>query len=363
MSRKIIAWIGGLSLVAMGILAVGGIVALRLLADGAESRTVTGVPALSHLYQVASGQPAAAASAAKGADGVVKAGANELSADHARKDCMDLLAKDGHTIAIHKALKIGPGESPLAFTFSTTGLPGMDEGGRAPLVDPMATVATELGLTTEALNAALEGGKSLKDLAAAKGKTLEQLEAAAQTAAQKDLRQRLQAQVDSGDLTAEQADTQAAGLKLKLLDDQGEHHGLKVAIELGDMGRMIHGAIGKALHGKDGLKGDDDVVIGMTGGAVSAEGINFKLPEPMSQTDQDAVKAVLEQAVKAGSLSRAQADAAIARLAGPSGTMMIHAIPGMPMTPAMPAIPGMPLAPAMPAAPIIPAAPAAAPAR
>lgn len=347
MSRKIIAWIGGLSLVVLGLFAVGGIVAMRLLAAVPEGRTVTGAPVLERLHQVAAGQNAAAAPAAKGADGVENADEDKASGDQARKDCMELLADDGHMIALHKTLKLGPGGHPLTFTWAAgEGLSGAVEAGLEPAIDPMATVAAELGLTSEALNKALEEGKALKDLAAAKGKTLEQLETAAQEAARKDLRARLQVKVDSGELTAAEADKQAADIHLKLLDGDGPHHGLKVGIEMHGMGRMVHRFIGKALHGQDGPEGDEDVVMGMAtvAGAPGAEPFTFKLPEPMSQADQDAVKAVLEQAVKAGGLSRAQADAAIARLAGPPLPLMLEAVPAMPAIPAAPAAPVAPAA-------------------
>ena len=343
MSRKIIAWIGGLSLVVLGLLAVGGIVAMRLLAAGPEGRTVTGAPVLERLHQVAAGPNAGAAPAAKGADGVENTDEDQASGDRARKDCMELLAGDDHLIALHKTLKLGAGEHPLTFAWAAgEGLGGMDGADLEPAIDPLDTVAAELGLTREALDAALEEGKALKDLAAAKGKTLEQLETAAQEAARKDLRARLQAKVDSGELTAAEADKQAAAIHLKLMDGDGPHHGLKVGIEMHGMGRMVHRFIGKALHGEDGQPGDEDIVMGTAtvAGVPGAEPFTFKLPEPMSQADQDAVKTVLEQAVKAGGLSRAQADAAIARLAGPPLPLMLEAVP------AMPAIPAAPVAPA-----------------
>lgn len=334
MSRKIIAWIGGLSLIAMGIVAVGGIVALRLLATGAESRAVTGAPALGHLFQAAapSGDPALAVAEADATDA------------QARKDCAELLAKDGDHVVFHKALKFSSDEHALAFAWEGgQGHPGMAVAGLAPVVDPLAVVAAELGMTAEALREALKDDGGLKALAEAKGKTLAQLETAVEAAARKDLRERLQAQVDSGELTAAQADAHAAALELKLLDAAEGRHGLKVAIEVDGMGGMIHRFIGKALHGKEGEANDEDVVIGMTAATASgAAPFSFKLPEPMSQTDQDAVKAVLEQAVQAGGLSRAQADAAIARLSGPPLPLMLDAVP------AVPAVPAAPLAPAAP---------------
>lgn len=350
MSRKIIAWIGGLSLVVLGLFAVGGIVALRLLAAGPEGRTVTGAPVLERLHQVASAPSAGAVPAAQGADGVENADEDKASGDQARKDCMELLAGDDHLIALHKTLKLGSGEHPLTFAWAAgEGLAGMDGADLEPAIDPLDTVAAELGLTREALDAALEEGKALKDLAAAKGKTLEQLETAAQEAARKDLRARLQAKVDSGDLTAAEADKQAAEIHLKLMDGDGPHHGLKVGIEMHGMGRMVHRFIGKALHGGSGPEGDEDIVMGTaTVAGVPGAGPftlkTLKLPEPMSQADQDAVKAVLEQAVKAGGLSRAQADAAIARLAGPPLPLMLEAAPAVPAIPAAPAEPVAPAA-------------------
>lgn len=357
---RIAAWIGALSLAGLGLVAVAGIVALRYLDAGHLGRVITGAdggpsPALvSFVAQRAEGDDAYAAGSAGQADPSVPTASDPDAA--ARRDCLELLAK-------------GDGEGPLRVFSSTTEraeiMPGvairieggpMDGTGPSPLglTDPLATLARLLGLDSAALHKALDqDGKTLADLAKAQGQTLEQLSEALQTEARAQLRGSLQAKVDAGELSPEEADRQAQALELKLGDEAAPDKGLRFTMKL------------KAPHflhpGKQGA-GDDaaadaeaDVVMGFAAAqAPGAHAITLVLPDALSDADQAAVQKVLEEAVAAGRLTRAQADGAIGRLKLPS----LPDWQGLPAVPAIPAIPGQPADPSGAARPASPASPA-----
>ncbi len=345
-SRRLFAWIGALSLAALGLAAIGGMVALRFLESGHLARVLTAAPPTDR-----SGPAAAAAGQADDPSGQAKPLSQTQSGvtvavaagpdDKARRDCMELLAG---------------GEGAMLFQPATAGalaLPGLQfhweggplgEGGHGPLaaLDLQGSLAKLLGITLEELHEALAKGETIADLAKAKGRALADLGAALQDQARKTLRDSLQARVDAGAMTAEEADRQAQSLEIELGEEGAAGSGLRFSLKLGGpqgLGRMmeLHRS-----HGDDQGQGEAheeaDLVFGMVAGA-QAQPFTLRLPEPLSADDRAAVEAVLEAAVTAGRLSRAQADAASARLD----------------LPALPAIPAMPVLPAQPAAPAAPA--------
>lgn len=357
-TRRIAAWIGALSLAGLGLAAVAGIVALRLLESGHLGRVITGAgPDGAHrpsLVTFTARGPEGSDAAGKAPDGQAVPDASDPDAA-ARRDCLELLAQGGGEdhLLIRPAIAAAQLLPGVAIRVEGGPLEGMGHG-QLELGDPMASLGRLLGLSTEALHKALdEDGKTLADLAKAQGKTLDQLEEELQAEARAELRRRLQAKVDAGEMSPEEADRRAQALRLTLDDEGTTDKGLRFTMKLKGPHFLHPGGQGS---GEDAAAGDQeaDLVFGFAAGkGAGAQVFDVTLPEALSDSDQAAVQKVLEEAVSAGRLTRAQADAAIARLKLPAW----HGMPAIPAMPAIPSIPGQPADSAPPAQPLAPAAP------
>lgn len=346
-SRRFLAWIGALSLAALGLAAIGGMVALRFLESGHLARVLTAAPQTDRSGPAAaaadqaddpSGQAMPLSQTQSGVTVAVAAGPD----DQARRDCMELLAGGEEGAMLLQPATAGALALP-GLQFHWEGGP-LGEGGHGPLaaLDLQGSLAKLLGITLEELHEALARGETIADLAKAKGREPEDLGAALQDQARKTLRDTLQARVDAGAMTAEEADRQAQSLEIDLGDEDSAGRGLRFSLKLGGahgLGRMLEL---HRTHGDDQGQGEApeeaDLVFGMVAGD-QAQPFTLRLPEPLSADDRAAVEAVLEEAVTAGRLTRAQADAASARLA----------LPALPAFPAMPVLPAQPVAPDAPA--------------
>ena len=107
--------------------------------------------------------------------------------------------------------RIQAGDLPLVGV-GGRGHHGHRKHGHGPLGGRIDAAAEYLGMTEAALRAELEGGKSLADVAAAKGKSVDGLVAALTTAA----KAKLDGAVESGKLTRAQADEMLAELGERL---------------------------------------------------------------------------------------------------------------------------------------------------
>jgi hypothetical protein len=101
-------------------------------------------------------------------------------------------------------------------------LPLKPDGG------PLAAAAAYLGLSEEELRNSLEGGKSLAEIATAKGKSVEGLKQAMLDAVKVDLDEA----VANGDITAEQEQTILSKLRAGIVDFVNGKGGLTVKVEV-----------------------------------------------------------------------------------------------------------------------------------
>jgi len=86
-------------------------------------------------------------------------------------------------------------------------------GGRGPLGGPGLDAAAEaLGMTTDELTTALQGGKTLEQVAEEAGVDFADVQAAIQAAHATEMRDRIQQAVDDGTITQENADWLLEGL-------------------------------------------------------------------------------------------------------------------------------------------------------
>jgi len=122
---------------------------------------------------------------------------------------------------------------------TTTPVPGFDPGngrghgdGRGPrLGDPeLAAAAKALDMTIDELSTALQGGKTLEQLAEGAGVDIADVQAAIQAAHATEMRDRIQQALDDGTITQENADWLLEGLDKGFIGVPGAfgfggHHG------------------------------------------------------------------------------------------------------------------------------------------
>jgi uncharacterized membrane protein len=105
------------------------------------------------------------------------------------------------------------------------GQPGDEHGpghGRRGLSEAaLAAAAETLDMTTEEVSAALAGGETLADLAAAAGVDIEDVHAAIQAAHAVELRAKIEAGVADGSITQDKADWLLEGLEKGYLNGPG----------------------------------------------------------------------------------------------------------------------------------------------
>jgi hypothetical protein len=99
---------------------------------------------------------------------------------------------------------------------------GPGDGERGPMGGPgFEAAAQALGMTTDELTAALQGGKTLEQVAQEKSVDFAKVQAAMQTARDTGMRQRIQQALDDGTITQEHADWLLEGLDKGFLNGPG----------------------------------------------------------------------------------------------------------------------------------------------
>lgn len=115
--------------------------------------------------------------------------------------------------------------------------------------DTRATLAEILGITADELRLQTWGGRNLEDLAERAGKTVEEVEAALETARAAALRERIADALAAGDITQAEADWLTEGLDNGYVGE-GPESGLSVGRGMGPAGR---GAMGRGGRGRGGM--------------------------------------------------------------------------------------------------------------
>ncbi|HSA99466.1 MAG TPA: hypothetical protein VLE49_02365 [Anaerolineales bacterium] len=99
---------------------------------------------------------------------------------------------------------------------------GRGPGGRGPMGGAgLEAAAQALGMTTDELTTALQGGKTLEQIAQEKGVDFAKVQAAMQTARDTEMRARIQQALDDGKITQEHADWLLEGLDKGFLNGPG----------------------------------------------------------------------------------------------------------------------------------------------
>ncbi len=199
-------------------------------------------------------------------------------------------------------------------------------GGGGSLI---AATASVTGLTEQAVRTALQGGKTLAQIAEANGKTSADVIAAARTALQAQLAQA----VTDGKLTQAEADT-----KLAAFDASAEAQ-MTSTMPLQGRGPRGGGAGGAHANGAQTLVAATASVTGLTEDAVltaqrSGQTLaqiaeaNGKTADAVIAAARTTYQQKLAQAVTDGKLTQAQADAELAEFDGSVSSWMTSAMPG-----------------------------------
>ena len=177
-------------------------------------------------------------------------------------------------------------------------------------------VAEQLGMTVDELTAALQGGKSVADLAGEKGVALETIVEALMAPR----REALATAVANGRLTQEQADTMLAEMQENITTHL-QQPGLPMG--QGPAGQMMHAQrMGWQMHGQVDIIAEtlgmteQDLLAALQGGKTVAQvaeekGVSL---ETLVETLMAPRREVLAEKVAAGELTQAEADEMLARM-------------------------------------------------